>query len=174
MDRLDYRQREGTVIYWGLPSEAAIVRVGERLRSQDRRELAATAGMGAVTPEQWVRESVEASDWPGECHAIQNAHGTPLGLFGVSLAEEHPKIWLLATDGLFATEPNRRQFIRGGKPWVDLCVRRYGSVSNWVFSANVGSIRWLKKLGFTVHEPQPVGAGLQLFSYFERVASHDY
>lgn len=81
-------------------------------------------------------------------------------------------IWLLATDELLATASHRRQFIRGGRQWVDglLSSGRFPFLENWALSSNTTTLRWLEHLGFTVDTPQPMGRGCQLFSHFWRAA----
>jgi hypothetical protein len=152
---------------WGIASEDVVDFIAHNLRDQDAFEVWLSDAMG---PEEAVTASWKASLRTSryqnrECQAILDDDGVPLGLCGVAGGG---LIWFLATDGLFATEANRRQFVRDGKVWVDQCIERYGALSNWVFAKNVDSIRWLKSLGFTVYSPAPRGPSCALFSYFER------
>jgi len=154
-------------VRWAIPTEDVVDFISHNLREQDAKEVWLSDAMG---PEEAVTVSWKASlrterYQDRECWAIVDDDGLPLGLCGVASGGV---IWLLATDGLFSSRANRRQFVRDGKPWVDQCIERYGALSNWVYAKNVDSIRWLKSLGFAVYDPAPRGSSCALFSYFER------
>jgi len=146
---------------WAHATSDVVEFIGDNLREADRREVWLSDRLG---PLEAVRQSWQAS-LDHECHAVID-DGVPVALCGVS---KGGVIWLLCTDGLLATAANRRQFIREGKAWVNRCLQRYGPLSNWVFAKNMGSIRWLKSLGFTVYPPAPFGPSCALFCMFERV-----
>ena len=148
---------------WAHATSAVVDYIGHNLRDADRVEVMLSDRLG---PLDAVRQSWRAS-LDAECHAVIDDDGVPVALCGVS---EGGLIWLLCTDGLLASAANRRQFIREGKGWVNRCLQRYGPLRNWVYAKNVGSIRWLKSLGFTVHQPAPFGPSCALFCMFEGVA----
>ena len=154
---------------WAIATQDVVDFIGHNLREQDADEVRLSDAMGAheAVTTSWKASLRNERHQGRECRAIIGDDDVPLGLCGVASGG---LIWLLATDGLFSSPANRRQFIREGKPWVDQCVERYGALSNWVFAKNVDSIRWLKSLGFTVYGPAPRGPSCALFCYFERRA----
>jgi len=147
---------------WAMATSDVVDFIGHNLREADRREVWLS---DRLSPLEAVRQSWQAS-LDHECHAVIDDGGVPVALCGVC---EGGVIWLLCTDGLLATAANRRQFIREGQGWVGRCLQRYGPLSNWVFAKNMGSIRWLKSLGFTVHPPAQFGPSCALFCRFEGV-----
>lgn len=96
--------------------------------------------------------------------------GEPLGVAGVNGSV----IWLLGTEGLTATPQRRAALAIGGRRWIEwlLADQRERGMSplleNWVFAANVESIRWLRTMGFTIDTPEPMGRSCQLFSHVWR------
>jgi len=147
---------------WAHATSDVVDFIGYNLREADRLEVWLSDRLG---PLEAVRQSWQAS-LDRECHAVIDDGDVPVALCGIA---EGGVIWMLCTDGLLATAANRRQFIREGKGWVDRCLQRYGPLRNWVYAKNMGSIRWLKSLGFTVHPPAPFGPSCALFCMFEEV-----
>ena len=144
------------------PCSAYARYVAKNLRAADQVELWASEGRKPFDA------CMEAFRFSEDCIAIVGDDERVVGLAGVN----GHCIWMLGTDGLTATESHRRQLARGGRRWVDALVQHRleteGQVllHNWVYAKNIDSIRWLESLGFTVHQPQPHGPGLQLFRYF--------
>jgi len=135
--------------------------VGEQLRQEDRNEVLLSHGMN---PKEAVFESYIQSQI---CQAIEGDNGNPVGLTGVV----ENKIWLLGTEELTATKSHRWQLSLHGREWVDHCLDFVGKpIGNHVYSKNKMSIRWLKHLGFTVHDPEPFGPWDALFCPFWREA----
>jgi hypothetical protein len=161
MDRADHRQGTGgAAVKWAHATSDVVDFIGHHLREADCREVWLSDRLGPLEAvrQSWL-DSLET-----ECHAVVDDDGVPVALCGVS---KGGVIWMLCTDGLLATAANRRQFIREGKCWVNRCLQRYGPLSNWVYAKNMGSIRWLKSLGFTVRQPAPFGPSCALFCMFE-------
>jgi hypothetical protein len=71
--------------------------------------------------------------------------------------------WLLGTD---AALKHRREFINSVKPVMDEMLSECWMLYNWVHSENRESIRWLKRIGFTVEDPQPYGFDNAMFHKF--------
>lgn len=144
--------------------------VAARLRREDELEVRYSHGIDGhqAVMDSWFCSSL--------CHCIVGDTGDPVGLCGLTPNEAGHLIWLLGTDALLATPSHRRQFLRGGRAWVDGIVadlQRAGSpalLENWVYAKNVDSIRWLRHLGFEIFPPQPMGRSLQLFRYFRRAS----
>lgn len=143
---------------WAEPTWERVEYVAQRLRKSDVDEVFnshAISGEEAVY-ESWTHSAV--------CRSIEGDNGKPVAVCGVN----DGLIWLLGTDELFATASHVRQFIRGGKPWINDLVNDWGCLHNWVYSKNRASMRWLRSLGFTIHPAEPIGPFAQLFCYFER------
>lgn len=145
---------------WAEPTPGRLERIAAALREQDRIEVMASDGL---TPSEAVLSSWRCSD---VCRCILGDDGQEVGVCGVN----GETIWLLGTAGLTSTRSHRIQLVRRGRRWVDELLETRPRLGNWVFAANVESVRWLRSLGFTVHPPIPYGPSARLFSYFERVA----
>lgn len=147
---------------WADPTPARVQRVARMLRHQDRLEVLYShqlSGEQAVE-ESWRRSKI--------CRCIDGDDGQAVGICGVN----DNTIWLLATDELLATASHRRQFIRGGRQWVDglLNSGRFLLLENWALASNTTTLRWLRHLGFTIDTPEPMGRSCMLFCHFWRMA----
>ena len=94
--------------------------------------------------------------------------GEPIGMFGLScltILGNSGVPWLLGTDKMLKI---RRQFIEESKEFVHFMNVIYPHLVNFVHVDNAPSIRWLKVLGFTLHEPVPAGPFDAMFHKFER------
>jgi hypothetical protein len=146
---------------WAGPTSARVQHIAGRLRHQDRLEVFYSHGL---TGEEAVLQSWKNS---AICRCIDADDGSPVGICGVNGS----LIWLLGTEQLLATASHRRQFIRGGRAWVDeLLAGGHLCLENWTLASNLQTLRWLQHLGFTVDVPEPKGRSAQLFCHFWRAA----
>jgi hypothetical protein len=146
---------------WADPTPARVERVAKMLRYQDRLEVLYSDSM---TGEEAVYSSWQSSSI---CRCIDGDDGEAVGICGVNGS----RIWLLATDELLATASHRRQFIRGGRQWVnELVADGHQLLENWALASNLVTLRWLKHLGFTIDTAAPLGRSCQLFCHFWRAA----
>jgi hypothetical protein len=144
---------------WAEPTPARVQRIAKMLRYQDRVEVLYSHSM---TGEEAVYDSWQSSSI---CRCIDGDDGKAVGICGVNQS----LIWLLATDELLATASHRRQFIRGGRKWVDgLLLDGHRCLENWALASNRATLRWLQHLGFTIDTPAPLGRSAQLFCHFWR------
>ncbi len=131
-----------------------IPEVAANLRPADLAEVRASQG-ATVDVEELLARSVGLSYlvWTYE------VDGEPAGLFGVvPTAREYGVPWLLGTP-LIGRYP--REFWRHSVPAVRYMTQHFPLLANYVDARNAPSIRWLKRLGFTIHPAQPWGvAGL--------------
>ena len=147
---------------WAEPTSARVQYIAEHLRYQDRLEVLYSHGLAG---EEAVIQSWKNSQI---CRCIDADDGKPVGICGVV---DSSVIWLLGTENLLATSSHRRQFIRGGRTWVDgLMADGCKVLENWALASNLATLRWLKHLGFTVDTPEPRGRSAQLFCHFWRAA----
>jgi hypothetical protein len=152
--------REVNAMRWAPPTEDRVAYIAAHLRKQDAYEVFCS---DASSPKEAVYGSWKDSP---DCRCIDADDGTPVGICGVGPGGA---IWLLATDGLLATKGERRQFIRGGRQWVDgLIADGAGLLHNFALAKNRTTLRWLRSLGFTIYPPAPYGPCGELFCYFER------
>lgn len=141
------------------PSVEHVLHVAENLRDADVLEVMLSHRM---TAHEAVRESWAQSDI---IRGMVTDDGVPCGLCGVA----GQRIWMLGTDDLTRTKKARWQLCVEGRKWVDSCLEEVGApLFNQVFSKNTQSIRWLKRLGFTVMPPRPIGMSSALFCDFWR------
>lgn len=90
-----------------------------------------------------------------------------LGIFGVAPYAALCGIgspWALTTDecsraGIFATKCARML--------INVTEREYPRLLNYIDARQTRNIRWLKKLGYTIHDPERYGVADRLFHKFE-------
>lgn len=126
------------------------------MRQEDRDEVMALAGQ---TPEQAVGMSMAISEevWAGL------ADGRVLCLFGtakVTALGDMVCPWMLSTDEL---PKHARKFLRHSKDVIAYWRDRHMRLSNAVDARYMTAIRWLRWLGFTVHEAMPMGPNKAMF-----------
>ena len=144
---------------WAEPTAARVQHIAGHLRYQDRLEVLYSHGLPGeeAVLQSWKNSAI--------CRCIDADDGSPVGICGVNGS----LIWLLGTEELLATASHRRQFIRGGRAWVDeLLADGHLCLENWALASNLQTLRWLQHLGFTVDVPEPKGHSAQLFCHFWR------
>lgn len=72
--------------------------------------------------------------------------------------------WMLGTPLL---DQHSRVLVRKTPEYIARMLRVYPHLLNYVHARNSTSVRWLRRLGFTLAEPQPYGARGELFHQFE-------
>lgn len=93
--------------------------------------------------------------------------GQPEVMFGVAdlnILTGTGAPWLLGTE---AVVTHHRQFLRRSVWWREKLLGRYEVLKNFVHDDNVVSKRWLKWLGFTLHDAAPTGVNGEMFRMFE-------
>lgn len=135
-------------VTWRTATKEDALYVADRLREADRIEVAA---MG-VTPRQAVEWSRQLSD-----HAwVGLIDGVPSMMFGCgcNLVSDAAEVWALGTDNC-TTSP--REMLVYGRKIVKMILDIYPRLQNHCDARYTAAHRWLKKLGFTVHKPEPHG-----------------
>lgn len=92
-----------------------------------------------------------------------------LALFGVVDQQEFGVPWMLASDRL-RLHPRAALVI--GRRMVNAWLTEYGRLQNFVDARQTASIRWLRKLGFTVEPPRPLGPDQLPFHLFRQEAGN--
>lgn len=93
--------------------------------------------------------------------------GCVMGVGPVSLLGGIGSPWLLGTAEI---EKNAGAFIRRTMPYIQLMLKAYPHLVNHVDARNTRSVRWLKRVGFTMHAPVPYGPYQMPFHPFEMKA----
>jgi len=78
--------------------------------------------------------------------------------------------WLLGTDTALK---HKRQFVKLVPQVMNEMLNRCSKLYNWVHSENYESIRWLKRIGFTIEEPEKYGFNGAMFHKFH-IERQDY
>ncbi len=130
------------------------------VRQSDVDELAALG----VTPEICMREGMIRS----RRSFSMFLHGRPAAVFGCVEHETHGVPWAVVCT---AVETFPLPFLRS-------CLRYLDSLpmflENAVDARNVKTIQWLRWMGFTIEEPEPMGKNGELFHKFWRAAREDH
>lgn len=130
------------------------------MRASDRAELHACGHDDA----QWVvAHSVAASlmcwSWfvDGELACIMGV--APLSILGGIGSP-----WMLGTP---VCDRHARVLIKRPPEYIAEMLKAFPHLVNFVHAKNTTSVRWLKRLGFTLHEATPHGALGEAFHKFE-------
>lgn len=157
------RQPQGPVIRAATLNDAD--HVGRNLRPADWTEAFLLSGHD---PREAVKDSFQNST----AAFVACLDERPIALFGVSdYDESRATPWLVATP-----EADRygRDFVAFGRLFVQAWLDVWPCLFNYVHVDNLKSIRWLKRLGFTIHAPEPVGALGAEFHLFTQYRSSNH
>lgn len=144
------------------PTEEALVIIARGMREADKKEVWASHNL---TPLEALKHGVETS----QHSAVVVGDGKPfavLGLTYMSLLGGTGSPWLLATDD---ADSYRREFILQSKAIIDEMLHICPRLCNMVHVENKKSILWLKRIGFTMCEPEIYGPEKELFHKFYMV-----
>lgn len=122
----------------------------EAIRTEDLAECeAAGAPSVADALHRGIRESTLC--WTS---LVDGEPATIGGVSAVTLLGDIGIPWMLATTRIDRVP---RQVLVEGRRHVGYMLERYSQLSNWVDARNQRAVRWLARLGFRIHEPQPYG-----------------
>lgn len=117
----------------------------DNMRAIDRKELFIAHGYGTKRAMDDLRK------YPANCCVID---GEPAILFGCAEYEDYGVPWMLATEDIRKVPITFvRQSIDIIRSWLDI----YGYLTNFVYSENAVSLRWLYALGFKKEMDFPIG-----------------
>lgn len=129
------------------------------VRDADRREFLAASG---EDPEQVIerglRDSLEVM--------AGRVDGELVCIFGIASRGILATVWvpwLVATDSMYR---HRREFVGHCRPVLDAMLDRYPKLENFVDARNTAAIRWLRWLGFTIHDAEAYGVSRLPFHRF--------
>lgn len=129
-----------------------------RLREADRRELEA---QGLVDFDVVLAESLAMSDEP----LAFEVDGEVLALFGCAPGQGYGIPWLLGSESLFE---HPRVLLSLPFDYIPVWLAKYGLLQNMVHGENLRSIRWLRRLGFSIGAPFTLPGGSQFHPFFMR------
>ncbi|TDY26303.1 hypothetical protein B0G81_6813 [Paraburkholderia sp. BL6665CI2N2] len=136
------------------------VAMAPRMRAADCAECWAIAN---VEPLEALRISLEWSLYAWTWLVDEQ----PACMFGIgttSLIGNAGSPWLLSTD---LVAEHRVTFLRGCKPYLAHLRGKFPYLHNVVDARYVTCVKWLKRLGFVVHDAEPIGPAGALFHRFE-------
>lgn len=134
------------------------------VRQEDIVELAAVG----ETPESCLKTGLEVSEYAFSVFF----NGEIVCIFGVgtaSLLGGEGVPWMVGSDRLNRCVPG---FLRRSRAAVRILQDRYLLLENWVDARNERAIRWLRWLGFEIHDAAPRGNNGELFHRFTMRGSH--
>lgn len=143
------------------PTADDVAQLAANLREADRQELLASHGSDLLAA---VRHAVDISTHNWAMHV-----GGELALIGgaapVSMLGGIGSPWMLGAEHL---DKVPGALTRMGVQYRDICLAAYPHLVNYVDARNVRSIRWLRRIGFTVADaPIPYGVHGMPFYKFE-------
>jgi len=129
---------------WHIPHIAAHV------RDADRDEFWA---LSMMTPEEVLNQSFGLSHlaWTGLIDEV------PVCMFGVvraSLLGNVGRPWMVGTDLL---DKHQVVFLRRCRASLETMKMCFSKLENYIDARNVKAIQWLRWLGFSFNEPEPMG-----------------
>lgn len=145
-------------VKFGKPTPEAIKFIADNMREADAVEVRASGGYTPI-------EALELSMKKSIRSVIVYADDVPLTALGVApkgILSDVGIPWLLSAE---QSLKHKREFLKLSPPVIDEMLDIYPKLINYVHNKNKLSIRWLKWLGFTIENPEPIRTG-ELFHRF--------
>lgn len=135
--------------------------IAAHLRDQDAAEAAANGHTDILLA---LRDSVAAS----AAVVVATAHGEPGCIFGCvpagTVLAPSAVVWMVGTHLV----PQHQRVLARLAPRYILAMReRFGRLYNTVHAENTLAVRWLRHMGFVLHEPHAHPDTGEMFHYFE-------
>lgn len=140
------------------PGDAA--RLYANLRASD---LAECQAYGREDIAAGIESSVQRSlhCWTG---LVDGELAAIIGVAPINMLTGLGSPWMLGTPVLDA---HQRVLVRKTPEYIDRMLTAFPHLVNFVHAKNVTSVRWLRRLGFTLHDAQPYGPLGEPFHRFE-------
>lgn len=87
-----------------------------------------------------------------------------LGVAPLSVVSGIGSPWMIGTPVL---DRHQRVLIRRTPEYISKMLKAFPHLVNYVYAQNTTSVRWLRRLGFTLHDAEPYGALGEPFHKFE-------
>lgn len=153
-----YKDKKNNVVRTS--NELDVEAMKGRLRKSDIKEVWASHHH---TPGEALRLSYELSSL---CLTIE-IEGIPGAMFGLvpqTLLSDSATIWLLSTDAVYSVS---KLFLKECRRFIQIMLKEYSLLENYVDARNTVSIRWLKWCGATIEEAHLYGVEQLPFHRFE-------
>ena len=146
------------------PTRELVEAIAADMRQADADEVWVSSHQ---TPIEALLEGWKASDFA----VIVTVDGEPCVMMGLVIRDILTGAgvpWLLGTENALK---HKRHFIAQVPAVIDEMLTACPRLFNYVHAENKVSIRWLKRIGFTIDDPMPYGLDEELFHRFhlERV-----
>lgn len=144
------------------PTEEHLVYLAANMRRADIAEIKASHGHSPLTAlQRGLRRSTLTA-------VGVEQDGTPVIIFGLNKRVAVSGVgipWLLGTDRV---RHHAREFLEVGRQCMEEMLDETPYLVNYVHDKNRLSVRWLRKLGFTLDPAQPAGLNGELFHRFHK------
>jgi hypothetical protein len=87
-----------------------------------------------------------------------------LGVAPLSVVSGIGSPWMIGTPVL---DRHQRVLVRQTPEYISKMLKAFPHLVNYVYAQNTTSVRWLRRLGFTLHDAEPYGALGEPFHKFE-------
>jgi len=141
------------------PTEELIWQIADDMRDEDAAEVWAA---GHYTPFESLYKAWQISDYT----AVATHEGDALVMFGLvhtSLVTGTGVIWMLGNN---KARGFRREFMTVTPLVLEEMLTICPKLCNMVHTKNSTSVKWLRRLGFTIEPPVPHGPDGELFHRF--------
>lgn len=145
-------------------TRADITFIAQNMRDADIAELKAAHGEGISIDTALYMSFIRSE----ECSVWLTPEGEPMAVFGFTKLHHRPGVlvpWLLGTNKL---KMHAKAYVAEAKRVIDAKLELAPYLFNFVHASNKASVRFLKLIGFTIHEAEPFGKKGEMFHMFDK------
>ena len=126
-------------------------------------DLAECRAYGRIDIRAGIEDNVRRSTlcWTG---LVDGELAAILGVAPINMLTGIGSPWMLATPVL---DRHQRVLVKETPKYINRMLNTFPHLFNFVHERNTTSVRWLRRLGFVLHEPIPFGALGEPFRPFE-------
>lgn len=147
------------VVKYLRPTSELVRGIAENMRQADADEVWASDNF---TPMEAMMESWKASDY-SVVITVDDEPCVMIGLVIRDILSGNGIPWMLGTD---AALKHQKKFFTEVPAVIEQMLSVCSKLHNRVHCKNVASVRWLKRIGFTMLEPEPYGPENEMFRKF--------
>jgi hypothetical protein len=149
------------VVKFTEPTQEQLLYIADHLKKDDYREIVGLSGRTCVRDNLLL--CARCSQWA----RVALFDGVPVAAFGVYPTNPFAKvgcIWMLTTE---VTQRHKYYTGKKSRAGIQALLQDWDMLWNYVDAGNVQTIQWLKWMGATVGEPEPLPPYGCLYRYFE-------